>query len=653
MQILELLGSTASTAKVQQVDLTSQKDAFAKHLNDVMSHRDNMRTEEAKVRALKQDDRSEARPDRIDRPEHEEQVEAADPEEAPDSDTQEENAVSTKGNEKSTDASGSETKVATPGMEIVKSLEAGMKPDVALEATMKSEISEDTIIGHAASDVLEEVVAEDASGIVAALDMANKASQAAAINSNAKAADSEKMSEKAGPFKSAANADTLDPAAAAVTPDDAINKVSGLAMEVAAKTDMADLSDDVQVISQAAVQSSTQQTNVPAVKGQERAQSVEKGKVEQVVAESPLIKDAKIAVGPDPRLTEMQIAQALVEEAAAEKIHAQFMVGTGPTNNMAAFNQVASVQSSGALETAAPAGLQAAQNKPTGPVRLPENEGMGQLADAVAKPEAAPKPAIQIAQPVPGQNGLANMDGSAQASMSERAANTLAQLTAQATQATQAAQGQNGSKPSQAALPAAVAGAEAVGNAMNNSATTAPSAAIAEVGAPTGTQMANAAKPATPPPPPTQQPPQAQVAMHIAKAMQNGADKISIRLNPSELGRVDIKLEIARDGAVTASVTVERPETLELLKGDARSLERALANAGLDPDSDKLSFNLRDQNNSGNSFAKNADGDGKGTGQSQDGNNSANGEENDLDVEALLAEARASASHDRALDINV
>jgi flagellar hook-length control protein FliK len=652
MQILDLLGSTASTAKVQQTDLTSQKDAFAKHLNDVMSHRDDMRTEEAKVHALRQEDRS-ARPERDERPEHEENLEAVDTEEAPDADVQEEANVNAQENKQPKEASASETKVATPGMEIVKILAAGMKPDVSLDAVIKSEVSEETIIGQAATDALEEVVAEGTSGIVAALEMANvanKASQTAAVNSNAKSASPEKVNEKSGPFKSTADANTLDPtaaAAAAVTPDDAIKEVSGLAMEVAAKTDMADPSDDVQIISQAAVQNSAQQINAPAAKGQERAQSVGKGKIEQVVAETPLIKDAKIVVGPDPRLTEMQIAQALVEEAAAEKIHAQFMVGTGPTNNMAAFNQLASVQSSGALETAAPAGLQAAQNKPMGPVRPPENEGMGQLAEAAAKPDAAPKPSPQIAQPAPNQSGLANTDANAQPSMSERAASTLAQLTAQA------AQGRTGGKPSQAAMPAAAAGAEAVSNAMNNSATTAPTAAIAEVGAPSGTQMANAAKPATPPPPPTQQPPQAQVAMHIAKGVQNGTDKISIRLNPSELGRVDIKLEVGRDGAVTASVTVERPETLELLKGDARSLERALANAGLDPDSDNLSFNLRDQNNNNNSFAKNADGDGKGSGQSQDGNNSANGEENDLDVEALLAEARASASHDRALDINV
>jgi flagellar hook-length control protein FliK len=139
--------------------------------------------------------------------------------------------------------------------------------------------------------------------------------------------------------------------------------------------------------------------------------------------------------------------------------------------------------------------------------------------------------------------------------------------------------------------------------------------------------------------------------MHIAKAVQNGTDKISIRLNPSELGRVDIKLDVTKDGVVTASVLVERPETLELLKADARSLERALANAGLDPDSDNLSFNLRDQNN--NSFAKNANGEENGSGKNQDEHSSANADENEVDVEAMLAEARASASHDRALDINV
>lgn len=52
-------------------------------------------------------------------------------------------------------------------------------------------------------------------------------------------------------------------------------------------------------------------------------------------------------------------------------------------------------------------------------------------------------------------------------------------------------------------------------------------------------------------------------------------------------------------------VTVERPETLELLQRDARGLERALQDAGLRTDSGSLNFNLRGdgQQSANNEFA--------------------------------------------------
>ena len=66
-------------------------------------------------------------------------------------------------------------------------------------------------------------------------------------------------------------------------------------------------------------------------------------------------------------------------------------------------------------------------------------------------------------------------------------------------------------------------------------------------------------------------------------------------MDPPELGRVNIKLDMSVEGRVQAHLTVERPETLDLMMRDARSLEKALADTGLNLNKDSLSFSLKDQ----------------------------------------------------------
>ena len=81
--------------------------------------------------------------------------------------------------------------------------------------------------------------------------------------------------------------------------------------------------------------------------------------------------------------------------------------------------------------------------------------------------------------------------------------------------------------------------------------------------------------------------------MHIAQKFAAGLNEFQIRLDPPELGRIDIRMEIARDGHMTAQLSADRPETLDALQRDQRALERALQAAGLDLDEGALSFNLR------------------------------------------------------------
>jgi hypothetical protein len=75
--------------------------------------------------------------------------------------------------------------------------------------------------------------------------------------------------------------------------------------------------------------------------------------------------------------------------------------------------------------------------------------------------------------------------------------------------------------------------------------------------------------------------------------VRGGSDQIQIQLHPAELGSIEVRLHVARDGAVTAIIAAERHDTLALLQGEARGLEQALRDAGLRADSGSLSFGPR------------------------------------------------------------
>ncbi|MFQ5619094.1 MAG: flagellar hook-length control protein FliK [Rhodospirillales bacterium] len=158
----------------------------------------------------------------------------------------------------------------------------------------------------------------------------------------------------------------------------------------------------------------------------------------------------------------------------------------------------------------------------------------------------------------------------------------------------------------QAAQVQAAAGTEVTGSpVLANAATLQPQAGtggtIAPVGAaavgetpltqqPAASTTANAQRAAGPRPGVAD-----QVSVHIAKALKAGVDRITIQLKPASLGRIDVQLEVGHDGRVMAVVTADNKDTLDLLQRDARELERALQDAGLQADSGSLSFNLRGQ----------------------------------------------------------
>jgi len=88
------------------------------------------------------------------------------------------------------------------------------------------------------------------------------------------------------------------------------------------------------------------------------------------------------------------------------------------------------------------------------------------------------------------------------------------------------------------------------------------------------------------------------LAVEIAASAQSGKTRFEVRLDPADLGRIDVRIDVNRNGQVTSHLIVEKPETLSMLKQDAPQLQQALNNAGLKTDSGGLQFSLRDQSSS-------------------------------------------------------
>ena len=85
------------------------------------------------------------------------------------------------------------------------------------------------------------------------------------------------------------------------------------------------------------------------------------------------------------------------------------------------------------------------------------------------------------------------------------------------------------------------------------------------------------------------------LAVEIAARSQSGTKQFDIRLDPPELGRVEVRLSIDSTGKAQAHLTADQPQTLDLLQKDAPALTRALREAGLDVNQDGLNFSLRQQ----------------------------------------------------------
>lgn len=91
----------------------------------------------------------------------------------------------------------------------------------------------------------------------------------------------------------------------------------------------------------------------------------------------------------------------------------------------------------------------------------------------------------------------------------------------------------------------------------------------------------------------------ADLPLAIALQTKNGRSRFAIRLDPPELGRIDVRLDIDNRSNVMLRLVTERPETLDLLRRDAAHIERALQDAGLKTGEQTLQFSLQNHSDGG------------------------------------------------------
>lgn len=84
------------------------------------------------------------------------------------------------------------------------------------------------------------------------------------------------------------------------------------------------------------------------------------------------------------------------------------------------------------------------------------------------------------------------------------------------------------------------------------------------------------------------------VGLAIVRHADTGSgDVLVIRLDPAELGKIEVRLRMDEARQLSAEVTADQPATLELLRRDSDSLTRALSDAGFRADDQSLRFDSR------------------------------------------------------------
>lgn len=94
------------------------------------------------------------------------------------------------------------------------------------------------------------------------------------------------------------------------------------------------------------------------------------------------------------------------------------------------------------------------------------------------------------------------------------------------------------------------------------------------------------------------------IAATLIKKAANGEKTFFVRLDPAELGKIEVELKFGQDSKLTAIIKAETPQALNELMRSAKDLVLSLNQAGLEMKEQDLSFNLNNGfDNSQNNFA--------------------------------------------------
>ena len=232
---------------------------------------------------------------------------------------------------------------------------------------------------------------------------------------------------------------------------------------------------------------------------------------------------------------------------------------------------------------------------PTPPAAFQGDAAIG-AADAPALPgidDSTP------GQPTPATPGApAQQPGTAQAKPAQAVSRPPADKTRQAAdtnaKAAETAPAQGAAL--RADLSAATSGAEAAAvpaTGDRGRPQTQPGQAAPQAAAPSGQDNSAAATAV----PPVTQVSHALAALHIRP---DGSSQLTIRLDPAELGHVQVQITRGQDGASSVRVAVERVETLGRLQADITHLHLALDRAGV-PEQRNVTLHLAPQDQAGSS----------------------------------------------------
>lgn len=91
----------------------------------------------------------------------------------------------------------------------------------------------------------------------------------------------------------------------------------------------------------------------------------------------------------------------------------------------------------------------------------------------------------------------------------------------------------------------------------------------------------------------------ARLAADIVHKLEGKSTRFDLELAPEGLGRVDVSVEIAADGSLTASLSFDSAQAAADLRGRSGELRQALEQAGFSLTDDGLSFDLSSQGDGG------------------------------------------------------